>query len=127
MNAAPLGGKSLGLYWGGVAVAVAVAAPWARQAAALVPPCLFHSWTGLPCPTCGGTHAAVALSRLDFAGAFTANPLAAAAGILFFAGGTIAGAAALAGRPLSEPRLGPRSRWAAILALAINWIYLLAR
>jgi uncharacterized protein DUF2752 len=120
-------GKSLGLYWGGVAVASALAAPWAREAASLVPACLFYSWTGLPCPTCGGTHAAVALSRLDFAGAFAANPLAAAAGILFFGGGAIAGAAALAGRPLREPHLGPRARGTAILALAINWVYLLIR
>lgn len=127
MKTEPSGDKSLGLYWGGVAIASAVAAPWAREAAALVPACVFHSLTGLPCPTCGGTHAALALSRLDFAGAFAANPLAAAAGILFVAGGGIAGAAALAGRPFSEPRLGPRARWTAILALAINWIYLLAR
>lgn len=37
--------------------------------------CPLRDLTGLPCPTCGGTHAAVALSHGRWAEAFTANPL----------------------------------------------------
>jgi len=37
--------------------------------------CPFKAVTGLPCPGCGMTHAFLALGRLDFAGAFSANPL----------------------------------------------------
>ena len=37
--------------------------------------CPFKALTGLPCPGCGITHAFLALGRLDFAGAWAANPL----------------------------------------------------
>ena len=45
--------------------------------------CPFRALTGIPCPTCGTTHAAVALLRGDVGGALAANPLATAAGIAF--------------------------------------------
>lgn len=38
-------------------------------------PCLFHRLTGLLCPGCGNSRAALALLRLDFAAAFGYNPL----------------------------------------------------
>jgi hypothetical protein len=118
--------RAVGLYWGATAAAAILAAPFASRAASLVPGCLFRSLTGLPCPTCGATHAALALSRLDLAGAVAINPLAAAAAIAFLAGGLIAGVAALAGRPLREPaRYGPGVRLGLLAAVAMNWIWLL--
>ncbi len=39
------------------------------------PLCPFKALTGLPCPGCGMTHAFLALGRLDFSGAWGANPL----------------------------------------------------
>lgn len=38
-------------------------------------PCLFRLVTGLLCPGCGNSRAALCLMRLDIAGAFAANPL----------------------------------------------------
>jgi hypothetical protein len=38
--------------------------------------CLFREVTGLPCPFCGGTTAAVSLGHGDFKGALAASPLA---------------------------------------------------
>ena len=38
-------------------------------------PCLFHQITGLLCPGCGNTRAALALLRLDLPAAFGYNPL----------------------------------------------------
>lgn len=38
-------------------------------------PCVFNKLTGLYCPGCGNTHAAMSLARLDFASAFKYNPL----------------------------------------------------
>lgn len=38
-------------------------------------PCLFRSITGLECPGCGNSRAALALLRLDIAAAFGYNPL----------------------------------------------------
>ena len=37
-------------------------------------PCPFHALTGLECPGCGVTRMCLALLRLDFAAAWTANP-----------------------------------------------------
>lgn len=40
--------------------------------------CPFRAITGLPCPTCGGTRAWMALGSLKFREGFALNPLAAA-------------------------------------------------
>ncbi|MFI5198639.1 MAG: DUF2752 domain-containing protein, partial [Thermoanaerobaculia bacterium] len=81
----------------------------------------------LPCLTCGGTRALLALARLDVGGAFSWNPLVAAAGILFVAGGVVALGAALAGREVCAPRPTPLLRAALVLALAANWAFLLVQ
>src|SRR5512137_1559070 len=39
--------------------------------------CTFRALTGLPCASCGMTHAFVALARGDAAGAWSASPLGA--------------------------------------------------
>jgi Protein of unknown function (DUF2752) len=117
--------RQLGLLWGGAALLAAALLPLAPALAAGAPACLFRSLTGLPCPTCGATHAVVALSRLDLASAFAANPLVAAACVVFFVGGLAAGIAALAGRPLREPRLGPAARALAAAAVVVNWAWVL--
>jgi len=118
--------RALGLCWGAAAAASIALAPLADRAAELAPACLFRSMTGLPCPTCGSTRAVLALARLDLAGAVVLNPLAAAAAIVFVAGGLIAAIAALAGRPLREPqRYPPAARIALLAAVAANWVWLL--
>ncbi len=118
------GDKTLGLYWGAAAGACAALLPFAPAAAPLAPPCLFRSLTGLPCPTCGATHAVVALSHLDFGAALIANPLVTGAVLVFLLGGLAAGVAALARRPLPEPATwGAAPRWAAIAAVGANWAW----
>ena len=57
----------------GIVLAVAVFYLLARAGIGI--PCLFRSVTGLLCPGCGNSRAAVCLLRLDIAGAFQANPL----------------------------------------------------
>ena len=57
---------------------LALQAFWLGIASAL-PPCTFHSLTGLYCPGCGGTRCAKSLLRGDLAGAFGMN--AAVAGL----------------------------------------------
>lgn len=37
--------------------------------------CLFKNITGIPCPSCGTTHALLCLMKGNFFGAFNANPL----------------------------------------------------
>ena len=40
----------------------------------LIPPCLFRTWTGLPCPACGASHAALFLSNFQILASFLSNP-----------------------------------------------------
>jgi hypothetical protein len=109
-----------------VALAAVSLAPFATQLATGLPRCLFRDLTGLPCPTCGTAHAALALARLDLPAAFASNPLATLGALVFLLGGVAAAAASLAGRPLREPRLsGPAPRLAAFLAVTANWAWLL--
>ena len=120
--------RGVGFYWGAVAVAVCLLAPLAPQIAAALPGCHFEAVTGLPCPTCGATRAALALSRLDLAEAVAINPLAALAALAFVLGGYVAGVAALAGRSVRiRAPAGGALRLLALLAVAANWGWLLLR
>jgi hypothetical protein len=118
--------RQLGLFWGAAALLALAVSPFAPRVAAGLPPCFFHRVTGLPCLTCGGTRAAFALLAGDLGGAFHANPLVAAALLLFVGGGLAAGALALAGRGVREPsRLPDWVRVAVVLVVAANWIWLI--
>ena len=120
-------GRQLGFLWGGAALLCAAAAPLAPALAEAMPPCPFHALVGIPCLTCGGTRTFLALARFDVGAAFSWNPLAAVAGVLFVAGGVVALLAALAGREVRTPRSTPLLRAALILALAANWAFLLVQ
>jgi hypothetical protein len=96
-----------------------LALPWVCPAKGLL---------GIPCATCGMTHAFVALAHLDLAGALQASPLGA-----LLAGGAWLFAALdllriVLGRPL--PSLAPGAQRLAVaagaVALVANWAWLLA-
>lgn len=69
--------------------------------------CLLRATTGIPCPLCGGTTAAVAIGSGDLAGALRASPLA------------VAGAPFVAALPALRGRLARVPRPARIGALAV--------
>lgn len=82
--------------------------------------CILMRWTGIPCPSCGGTRCLAACGRLDFGAAFAWNPLVALAAF------ALLGWSALA---LVDPRCAEKVR--ALLtgrrlavAGALNWLYL---
>jgi hypothetical protein len=91
--------------------------------------CTFRALTGLPCASCGMTHAFVALARGDPGGAWSASPLGA-----LVAGGAWLYAILDAGRwaaGLPWPRLGERA-WRGMAvglvgAAALNWGWMLLR
>jgi len=116
------------LLWGVVAVCSIALRPLWLALAPLAPACPFRTWTGLPCPTCGTTHAAVAMLRGEIGAAFAANPLAAAAGICFIVGGAFAPVWASFAWPV--PALPtPLPVWlrAAIIGvILLGWAYVIA-
>ncbi len=119
-------GRQLAFLWGGTALAGAAAAPFARVLAAGAPACLFHTLTGIPCPTCGATRALFALVRLDLGAALSWNPLVTLVVVFFLAGGLVALARALGGKGVPD---GAPPRWAgaaAALAVAANWAFVIA-
>jgi hypothetical protein len=93
--------------------------------------CWLRRLTGIPCPTCGATRCAMSLAHGDLAGAWRHNPL-----IFVCYGGTVlvnlyAAVVLLFGFPrLRLAHLPSKVKRAlcalAMIALAANWIYLLA-
>lgn len=107
----------------GLGLAAWFAAQWP------IPPCLFHSLTGMPCLTCGATRAAFQFLHGHFIASWLFNPLA----FLLFCGLIVFDLYALAVLATRAPRIRIRlspaernlARAAAALLLGGNWLYLL--
>jgi len=91
--------------------------------------CPFRAATGLPCASCGMTHAFVHLAHGELLAGFGASPLGAilAAGAWLYAGLDLGRAALRLPLPaVPEPWLR-RAALACIAAVALNWAWLLFR
>jgi uncharacterized protein DUF2752 len=90
--------------------------------------CPLRGIAGIPCATCGMTHAFVHLAHGDVARALAANPLGAAiaAGAWLFAAAD--GVRLLLGRPLPVPPAGAlrAATVGGVAALLASWAWLLA-
>jgi hypothetical protein len=84
---------------------------------------------GIPCATCGMTHAFVALAHGELRAAIAASPFGAilAAGAWGYA--LLDGVRLAAGFPLPSPppRAARAAAVAAVAALVVNWAFLVAR
>jgi hypothetical protein len=91
--------------------------------------CPFRHITGIPCVTCGGTRAVLALTRGDVQAAFIWNPLVAAFAIAALAWLLYAAIVTTLRAPRLRVRLGARDRFlfraAAWVAIASNWVFLI--
>ena len=95
----------------------------------LVPTCPFRAATGLPCASCGMTHALVHLARGELASALRSSPLGAAlagSAWLYAALDLVRCALRLPWPLLPEPVLRAAAR-AGLAAVALNWAWLLWR
>jgi hypothetical protein len=119
--------RQLAWLWGVVAGCSLLLRPLWLELAPFVPACPFRVITGIPCPTCGTTHAAIALLEGRVGDAFAANPLAALTGICFIVGGLLAPAWATLGWRVPEiPTPLPQLARAAIVAVLLaGWAYLI--
>lgn len=77
-------------------------------------PCMFHKITGWLCPGCGITNLFLSLGRLDFKGAFHANPFLFVTGPLLLA--------EIVYDWIRQSRNKPNPRWNKILL----WVYVAA-
>jgi len=120
--------RQLAWLWGLLALAAVALRPVWLALAPVAPRCPFKALTGLPCPSCGTTRAAVALLHGDVLGAMLSNPVTALAGIAFVVGGAAAPLWALAGgRVPVVPTPLPVTARAALAAILVGtWIYLIA-
>ncbi len=91
--------------------------------------CPLKGIAGIPCATCGMTHAFVHLAHADVALAFRASPLGAllAAGAWLFALADVARVAIGAPLPVPSTRAVRAATAAGIAALLANWAWLVAR
>jgi hypothetical protein len=127
---APAKAGAEGLWLVVIAAAGVVAAAW-MWSPLPTPPCLFHTLTGLPCPTCGGTRCLRALLAGDLVAALRWNPLV-ALGFAATAGYGLYAAAVVALRlPRIRLAVSQTEAWslraAVFAALAANWIYVAIR
>ncbi len=115
--------------WGVTAVCSLLLRPFWLALAPLVPRCPFRTITGIPCPTCGTTRAAVALLDGQLAQALALNPLSTLAAVGFLAGGLIAPVWAAVKLPVPEVPT-PLPRWARlgiVALLLVGWAWVIVR
>ncbi len=120
--------RQLAFVWGVAAAASIVLRPLWLVLPPFLPRCAFRALTGIPCPTCGSTHAALAALHGHPLQALAANPMVAVAGGAFILGGLIAPLWAAVNLPVpTTPRPWPLWLRISLGALILaNWIYLIA-
>ena len=124
------GGRDPELIWGSILAASAlIAAIWLKLGLP-TPLCPLHALSGIPCPTCGATRAVAALLHGEIARAIILNPLMTA--LLLGAALYVCYAAVVVLGRLPRLRWEPLTkteanfaRFAAMVLLATNWMYLL--
>jgi Protein of unknown function (DUF2752) len=93
----------------------------------LMPSCVFRTFTGIPCPTCGATRSLVHLANGNLSASFGMNPAIALllfAALLMFAYDV---ATLFSGSRISlslSPREATLMRAGAVVVLLANWAYL---
>ena len=119
--------RRLAILWLAAAASALALRPLWLAITPLLRPCVFRSITGFPCPSCGTTRAATAFLDGNLIAAFSANPLAAAGGLLFVVGAPLATLWAVArwSLPVLPTPLPMWVRIGAVALIAANWLYVI--
>jgi hypothetical protein len=120
----PLWAVTIVILWLGLAGAAAVLSGRYHHDAH---PCLFRTATGLPCPTCGASRAALSVLSGHPGRALVYNPLVCAGGAVFLAWLL---ARLASGRQLKAEASRNEKRLAVTLLAAVilaNWVYVVIR
>jgi hypothetical protein len=121
--------RRLSLLWAAGVLLVVVLRPLWLMVPDLLPRCRFRALSGLPCPTCGTAHAAVAMLEGRLSDALAANPLVTAVALLVLVGGLVAPLWVLLARrrlPRAPDRVPGWALVAALAAVVLNWVYLIS-
>jgi Protein of unknown function (DUF2752) len=122
------GAVPLGLIFGGMGLLGALAVGLLHLDNLGFSVCTLKTFTGIPCPTCGGTRAIGCLARLDLLGALRMNPLVAIVALSAIPWLVADLVLLLRGRALDvtiSPRMASVLRVLTVAALGFNWLYLL--
>jgi len=125
-NSAAMG---IHVIWGPMGLLFIVAAGFFKDFLGLLPPCIFHRLTGIPCLTCGATRSLVALSQFDMASSFLLNPMVFvfAAGVVVFSLVSLYGLIFERNIVLRLDKGQKRALRIGVISLIIvNWLYLMA-
>ncbi len=121
--------SSIHIIWGPIALLFIITAGIFKDFIGLLPQCIFHRLTGIPCLTCGGTRSLVALSQFDIASSFLLNPmlLLLAVGVVAFSLVSLYSLISKKGIAVKLNQGQKRALRIGIIGLFItNWVYLVA-
>jgi len=116
------------VLWAVCAVGCLLLRPVWLSAAHVMPVCLWHQWTGIPCPGCGATRAIVHLLHGDASAGLAMNPLAALVAVSFVGAGLLAPLWVALGGRIPEVPSRTRPAWVAAVSAVVvaNWAWLVA-
>jgi len=118
----------VGLFYAAIGMLGFVLSYIVKDLSGLIPPCMFHLITGVPCPACGATRTGVMLSHFQIADAFMQNPLFFVLFVALVMWGINSMVGLLIGKNAtitlyqSERKI---MRWILIFAIPLNWLYLI--